>query len=139
MILREEGLEHTLARHARLAEATRRAVTAWGLELVAQDPREYTNSLTAAFVPAGVDADDLRATILERFDMSLGTCFGQFKGKAFRIGHLGSFNELMLAGTLAGVQMGLRLHGIGTTAGVNVALAYLSGLPQDAEPHLTLA
>jgi alanine-glyoxylate transaminase/serine-glyoxylate transaminase/serine-pyruvate transaminase len=132
MILREEGLANTLARHARLAEATRRAVAGWGLELVAQDPREYANSLTAVFVPAGVDADDVRATILERFDMSLGTCFGRFKGKAFRIGHLGSFNELMLAGTLAGVQMGLRLHEIGTTAGVDAALAFLSGREQDA-------
>jgi alanine-glyoxylate transaminase/serine-glyoxylate transaminase/serine-pyruvate transaminase len=132
MILREEGLANTLARHARLAEATRRAVRAWGLEIVAQDPREYANSLTAAFVPEGVDADDVRATVLERFDMSLGTCFGQFRGKAFRIGHLGSFNDLMLAGTLAGVQMGLRLHGIGTTTGVNAALAYLSGRAADA-------
>jgi alanine-glyoxylate transaminase/serine-glyoxylate transaminase/serine-pyruvate transaminase len=126
MILREEGLANTLARHARLAEATRRAVRAWGLEIVASDPREYANSLTAVFVPDGIDADDVRATILERFDMSLGTCFGQLKGKAFRIGHLGSINELMLAGTLAGVQMGLQLHGIGTTAGVNAALEYLA-------------
>jgi alanine-glyoxylate transaminase/serine-glyoxylate transaminase/serine-pyruvate transaminase len=132
MILREEGLANTLARHARLAEATRRAVVAWNLELVAQDSREYTNSLTAVLVPAGIDADAIRATILERFDMSLGTCFGKFKGKAFRIGHLGSINALMLAGTLAGVQMGLRLHEIGTTDGVNAALAYLSGRAEDA-------
>jgi alanine-glyoxylate transaminase / serine-glyoxylate transaminase / serine-pyruvate transaminase len=131
MILREEGLANTLARHARLAEATRHAVAAWNLELVAQDPREYTNSLTAVLVPAGIDADAIRATILERFDMSLGTCFGKFKGKVFRIGHLGSINELMLAGTLAGVQMGLRLHEVGTTDGVNAALAYLSGRTQD--------
>jgi alanine-glyoxylate transaminase/serine-glyoxylate transaminase/serine-pyruvate transaminase len=132
MILREEGLANTLARHARLAEATRQAVAAWNLELVALDPREYANSLTAVFVPAGIDADAIRATILERFDMSLGTCFGKFKGKAFRIGHLGSINDLMLAGTLGGVQMGLRLHDIGTTDGVNAALAYLSGRAQDA-------
>ena len=142
MILREEGLANALARHARLAEATRRAVAAWNLELVAQDPREYTNSLTAVLVPAGIDADAIRATILERFDMSLGTCFGRFKGKVFRIGHLGSINDLMLAGTLAGVQMGLRLHDIGTTEGVNAALAYLSGRPADAPDdaaRLTLA
>jgi alanine-glyoxylate transaminase/serine-glyoxylate transaminase/serine-pyruvate transaminase len=132
IILREEGLANTLARHARLAEATRRAVAAWGLDLVALDPREYANSLTAVLVPDGVDADAIRATILERFDMSLGTCFGRFKGKVFRIGHLGSFNELMLAGTLSGVQMGLRLHDVGTTAGVNAALAYLSNREQDA-------
>jgi alanine-glyoxylate transaminase/serine-glyoxylate transaminase/serine-pyruvate transaminase len=132
MILREEGLANTLARHARLAEATRRAAAAWGLELIAQDPREYANSLTAVFVPPGIDADAVRATILERFDMSLGTCFGRFRGKAFRIGHLGSFNDVMLAGTLAGVQMGLRLHEIGTTAGVDAALAYLSGRAVDA-------
>jgi alanine-glyoxylate transaminase/serine-glyoxylate transaminase/serine-pyruvate transaminase len=138
MILREEGLANTLARHARLAEATRRAVAAWGLELIALDPREYANSLTALFVPAGVDADDVRATILERFDMSLGTCFGKFSGKAFRIGHLGSFNELMLAGTLSGVQMGLRLHDIGTTHGVDAALAFLSNREQDA-PSATFA
>jgi len=93
-------------------------------------------------VPAGIDADAIRATILERFDMSLGTCFGRFKGKVFRIGHLGSINDLMLAGTLAGVQMGLRLHDIGTTDGVNAALAYLSGRPADAPgdaARLTLA
>jgi len=132
MILREEGLANTLARHARLAEATRRAVAAWGLEVVAQDPREYANSLTAVLVPAGIDADAIRATILERFDMSLGTCFGKFKGKVFRIGHLGSINDLMLAGTLAGVQMGLRLHEIGTVDGVNAALAYLSNRNEDA-------
>ena len=132
MILREEGLANTLARHARLAEATRRAVAAWGLEIVAEDSREYANSLTAVLVPPGIDADAIRTTILERFDMSLGTCFGKFKGKVFRIGHLGSINELMLAGTLAGVQMGLRLHEIGTTAGVNAALAYLSNRDEDA-------
>jgi alanine-glyoxylate transaminase/serine-glyoxylate transaminase/serine-pyruvate transaminase len=126
MILREEGLTNTLARHARLAEATRLATAAWGLEIVPLDPREYANSLTAVLVPEDVDADAIRATILARFDMSLGTCFGRFKGKVFRIGHLGSINELMLAGTLAGVQMGLRLHDIGTTDGVNAALAYLS-------------
>jgi alanine-glyoxylate transaminase/serine-glyoxylate transaminase/serine-pyruvate transaminase len=136
MILREEGLVNTLARHARLAEATRRAVAAWGLELVAQDPREYTNSLTAVLVPDGIDADAIRATILDRFDMSLGTCFGKFKGKVFRIGHLGSINELMLAGTLSGVQMGLRLHDIGTTAGVNAALAYLSNRHEDAPANI---
>jgi len=134
MILREEGLANTLARHARLAEATRRAVAAWDLEIVALDSREYANSLTAVFVPAGIDADAIRATILERFDMSLGTCFGRFKGKVFRIGHLGSINDLMLAGTLAGVQMGLRLHEIGTTDGVNAALAYLGDRAQNA-PH----
>ena len=101
-------------------------------DLVAQDPREYANSLTAVLVPAGIDADAIRATILERFDMSLGTCFGKFKGKVFRIGHLGSINDLMLAGTLAGVQMGLRLHEIGTVDGVNAALAYLSNRNEDA-------
>jgi len=125
-MLQEEGMTNVFARHARHGEATRRAVRGWGLEIVALDPREYSDTLTAIFVPDGFDADALRAAILERYDMSLGTGLGRFKGKVFRIGHLGSFNDLMLAGTLCGVQMGLDLAGIPRGDGVSPALAYLA-------------
>ncbi len=111
-MLNEQGLEAVFARHARHAEATRAAVTAWGLEIVASDPREYSASLTAVLMPSGHDADALRKVILDRFDLSLGTGLGKLKGKIFRIGHLGDFNDLMLAGTLAGVEMGLALAGV---------------------------
>jgi alanine-glyoxylate transaminase/serine-glyoxylate transaminase/serine-pyruvate transaminase len=125
-MLQEEGLKNVFARHARLGEATRRAVRGWGLELVAVDPREYSDTVTAIFVPDGFDADALRATVLERFDMSLGTGLGRLKGKVFRIGHLGSFNELMLAGTLCGVQMGLDLAQIPHGEGVAPALEFMA-------------
>lgn len=116
-MLHEEGLAQVFARHQRHADATRAAVRAWGLEIVCEDPREYSNSLTAVFTPPGHDADRLRTTILDAFDMSLGTGLGQLAGKVFRIGHLGSFNDLMLAGTLCGVEMGLRLAGVPHTGG----------------------
>jgi alanine-glyoxylate transaminase/serine-glyoxylate transaminase/serine-pyruvate transaminase len=126
-MLLEEGLPRVFARHCRHGEATRRAVRAWGLELVAANPAEYSPSLTAVFVPDGYDADRLRETILERFDMSLGTGLGKLKGKIFRIGHLGDFNDLMLAGTLGGVEMGLAAEGIPfTRGGVTAALDYLA-------------
>jgi alanine-glyoxylate transaminase / serine-glyoxylate transaminase / serine-pyruvate transaminase len=125
-MLHEETMPAVFARHARHAEATRRAVRGWGLELLALDPREYSNTLTAVIVPDGVDADALRAAILEHFDMSLGTGLGKLKGRVFRIGHLGSFNDLMLAGTLCGVQMGLDLAGIAHGDGVTAALAHLT-------------
>src|SRR5260370_35556988 len=112
MLLDEEGLAAVFHRHARHAEATRRAVVGWGLEVLCADPREYSNSLTAVLVPDGFDADRLREIILEIFDMSLGTGLGRMKGKIFRIGHLGHFNDLMLCGTLAGVEMGLHRAGI---------------------------
>ena len=99
-------------RHARHAEATRAAVRAWGLEILCEDPREYSNSLTAVLMPAGHNADTLRKVILENFDMSLGSGLSKLAGKVFRIGHLGSFNDLMLAGTLSGIEMGLRLAGV---------------------------
>jgi alanine-glyoxylate transaminase/serine-glyoxylate transaminase/serine-pyruvate transaminase len=105
---------------------TRRAVRGWGLDLVSVDPREYSDTVTAVYVPDGFDADALRATILERFNMSLGTGLARLKGKVFRIGHLGSINDLMLAGTLCGVQMGLDLAGIPHGDGVSPALAYLA-------------
>jgi alanine-glyoxylate transaminase/serine-glyoxylate transaminase/serine-pyruvate transaminase len=111
-MLQEEGLSNVFKRHDRHAEATRAAVRAWGLEIVCEDPREYSSSLTAVFLPEGHDADKLRATILENFDMSLGAGLSKLAGKVFRIGHLGSFNDLTLAGTLCGVEMGLRLAGV---------------------------
>jgi alanine-glyoxylate transaminase/serine-glyoxylate transaminase/serine-pyruvate transaminase len=126
-MLREEGLEQVFARHDRHAEATRRAVRAWGLELLAARADEYSSSLTAVCVPEGHSADELRKVILERFDMSLGSGLGKLAGKVFRIGHLGDFNDLMLAGTLCGVEMGLRLAQVPHTAGgVAAALDYLA-------------
>ena len=127
MLLDEEGLEAVFARHQRHAEATRRAVRAWGLEVLALDPREYSGSLTAVLLPAGHDADRVRKLILEAFDMSLGTGLGKLAGKVFRIGHLGDFNDLMLMGTLAGVEMGLALAGVPVKQeGVQAAMAYMA-------------
>ncbi len=127
MLLDEEGLDAVFARHARHAEATRRAVAGWGLEVLCADPREHSNSLTAIIVPDGFDADRLREIILECFDMSLGTGLGRLKGKVFRIGHLGWFNDLMLCGTLSGVEMGLQRAGIPHRAGgITAALQYLA-------------
>jgi alanine-glyoxylate transaminase/serine-glyoxylate transaminase/serine-pyruvate transaminase len=126
-MLHEEGLETVFARHARLAEATRRAARAWGLEILCLNSEEYSNSLTALLMPEGHNADNLRKVILERYDMSLGTGLGKLQGKVFRIGHLGDFNELMLAGTLCGVEMGLMVAGVPyKQGGVLAALDYLA-------------
>ena len=126
-LLFEEGLDNVFVRHDRHAEATRRAVQAWGLEVLCQNPNEYSSVLTAVMVPDGHDADALRQTILDHFDMSLGTGLGKVKGKIFRIGHLGDFNDLMLAGTLSGVEMGLSLSGIPhQKGGVAAALDFLA-------------
>jgi alanine-glyoxylate transaminase/serine-glyoxylate transaminase/serine-pyruvate transaminase len=131
-MLNEEGLENVFARHARLAEATRRAVRTWRLELLCVDEREYSNSLTAVLMPAGQDADAFRKTVLENYDMSLGNGLGKVAGKVFRIGHLGDFNELMLAGTLSGIEMGLAIAGVPhSKGGVQAALDFLAG-PQGA-------
>jgi len=111
-MLHEEGLENVFRRHDRLAEATRRAVRAWGLEVLALNPSEYSSSVTAVLLPPGFDEAAFRGLVLERFNMSLGSGLGKIAGKVFRIGHLGDFNDLMLAGTLAGVEMGLTLAGI---------------------------
>ncbi len=111
-MLHEEGLDNVFARHDRHAEATRRAVQAWGLEVLCQEPKDYSSSLTAVLLPNGYDADVLRTTILQHFDMSLGNGLSRLAGKVFRIGHLGDFNDLMLMGTLSGVEMGLSLAGI---------------------------
>jgi alanine-glyoxylate transaminase / serine-glyoxylate transaminase / serine-pyruvate transaminase len=127
MLLDEEGLDAVFARHQRHGEAARRAVRAWGLEVLALDPREFSGSLTAVLVPAGHDADRVRKVILEAFDMSLGTGLGKLGGKVFRIGHLGDFNDLTLMGTLAGVEMGLALAGVPVKKeGVQAAMAYLA-------------
>jgi alanine-glyoxylate transaminase/serine-glyoxylate transaminase/serine-pyruvate transaminase len=126
-MLREEGLDNVFARHARHAEATRRAVSAWGLEIVCKQPHACSNSLTAVMLPDGHDADRLRQIILDQFDMSLGTGLGKFTGKVFRIGHLGAFNDLELAGTLSGVEMGLSLAGVPhSNGGVSAALEFLA-------------
>jgi alanine-glyoxylate transaminase/serine-glyoxylate transaminase/serine-pyruvate transaminase len=126
-MLQEEGLANVFARHDRHAEATRRAVRAWGLEVLCALPEEYSSSLTAIMVPAGHDADHLRKVVLDAYDMSLGTGLGKVSGKVFRIGHLGDFNDLTLIGTLAGVEMGLSLAGIPHQAGgVNAAMQYLT-------------
>jgi alanine-glyoxylate transaminase/serine-glyoxylate transaminase/serine-pyruvate transaminase len=127
MLLEEEGLENVFARHRRHAEATRRAVRAWGLEVLAKNPLEYSASLTAVLLPAGHDADKVRKRILEEFDMSLGTGLGKLAGKVFRIGHLGDFNDLTLLGTLAGCELGLQLSGVPVKKeGVQAAMAYLA-------------
>ena len=132
-MLMEEGLDNVFARHARHGEATRRAVLAWGLEVLCADPAEYSNSLTAVLLPEGQDADKVRQVILERFDMSLGAGLGKLQGKIFRIGHLGDFNDLTLAGTLCGVEMGLQLAGVPVRKqGVAAALDYLSHAGEQA-------
>ena len=127
-MLREEGLPRVFARHARHAEATRRAVRAWGLEILCAVPEEYSNVLTAVMMPGGRGADAFRKVVLERFDMSLGTGLGKVADKIFRIGHLGDFNDLMLAGTLAGVEMGLAAAGVPhRPGGVQAAMQLLAG------------
>jgi alanine-glyoxylate transaminase/serine-glyoxylate transaminase/serine-pyruvate transaminase len=116
-MLMDEGLANVFARHERFARATRAAVQAWHLDIVCQDPAGYSSVVTAVMLPEGWDADAFRHIVLERFDMSLGTGLGKLKGKTFRIGHLGDFNDLMLAGTLSGVEMGLALAGVPHQAG----------------------
>ncbi|MGH8895197.1 MAG: pyridoxal-phosphate-dependent aminotransferase family protein [Actinomycetes bacterium] len=125
-MLTDEGMPNVFARHQRHAAATREAVRAWGLEVLCADEREHSGSLTAVLVPEGHDADEVRRVVLDRFDMSLGSGLGKLAGRVFRIGHLGHFNDLTLAGTLSGVQMGLQLAGVPVEpAGVAAALASL--------------
>jgi alanine-glyoxylate transaminase / serine-glyoxylate transaminase / serine-pyruvate transaminase len=125
-MLAEEGLENVLARHRRHAEATRLAVRAWGLEVLCQDPARYSSSLTAVLVGAGNDADEVRRVALERYDLSLGAGLGRLAGRVFRIGHLGALNDLMLAGTLCGIELSLARAGVGTgRGGVDAALTHL--------------
>ncbi len=131
-MLQEEGLSNVFLRHDHYAEATRTAVRTWGLEIVCENPRDYSSALTAVFMPEGHNADELRKVILNAFDMSLGAGLSKLAGKVFRIGHLGSFNELMLAGTLSGVEMGLQLAGVPhRSGGVTAALQYLTETKHD--------
>ena len=116
-MLHEEGLDNVFARHRRHGEATRRAVQGWGLEVLCQEPRDYSGSLTAVVMPDGHDADRFRAVVLETFNMSLGNGLSKLAGKVFRIGHLGDFNDLMLMGTICGVEMGLDVAGVPHQAG----------------------
>ena len=132
-MLHEEGLPNVFARHQRHAEATRRAVRGWGLEILCRNPAEYSGSLTAVLMPDGHDADAFRRDVLDRFDMSLGTGLGKLSGRVFRVGHLGFFNDLMLCGTLCGVEMGLALAGVPhRKGGVDAALGYLAQTPAPA-------
>jgi alanine-glyoxylate transaminase / serine-glyoxylate transaminase / serine-pyruvate transaminase len=134
LMLHEEGLENVFARHARHGEATRRAVRAWGLETVCADPERYSSSVTAVFVPPTSNADEFRKVVLENFNMSLGSGLGKLAGKVFRIGHLGDFNDLMLAGTLSGVEMGLALAGVPhSRGGVAAGLDYLTEAAQEVQ------
>lgn len=126
-MLHEEGLDAVFARHDRHAAATRRAVQAWGLEVLCQEPRDFSSSLTAVLLPDGHDADSFRAGVLKKFNMSLGNGLSKLAGKVFRIGHLGDFNDLMLLGTLSGVEMGLSLADIPhQKGGVDAAMLMLN-------------
>jgi alanine-glyoxylate transaminase/serine-glyoxylate transaminase/serine-pyruvate transaminase len=133
-MLLEEGLPNVFARHGRHAAATRAAVQGWGLEILCQDPREYSSILTGVVLPDGQDADQLRQVILDNYDMSLGAGLGKLKGRVFRIGHLGYFNDLMLLGTLGGVEMGLHAAGVPHRAGgVDRAMDVLAGRANPAQ------
>jgi alanine-glyoxylate transaminase/serine-glyoxylate transaminase/serine-pyruvate transaminase len=126
-MLHEEGLAHVFARHDRHAEAVRRAVTAWGLEILCRDPKYYSSTLTAVLMPEGHNADALRGVALDRFDVSLGTGLTKVAGKVFRIGHLGDTNDLTIVATLAGVEMALALAGVPhKPAGVAAAMTYFT-------------
>jgi alanine-glyoxylate transaminase/serine-glyoxylate transaminase/serine-pyruvate transaminase len=125
-MLHEEGLDNVFARHDRLAEATRRAVRAWGLEIICRDPKYYSPTLTGVLLPEGHDADAFRALALEHFNISYGSSFGRFAGKMFRIGHLGDINEAMLMGALAATEMALSVARVPhNKGGVQAAMDYL--------------
>jgi alanine-glyoxylate transaminase/serine-glyoxylate transaminase/serine-pyruvate transaminase len=127
-MLHEEGLDNVFARHDRAAEATRRCVRHWGLDIQCLNPMEYSSSLTAVRLPEGHSADNLRAEILNRFNMSLGNGLGPLADKVFRIGHLGDFHDLMVTGVLTGVEMGLKVCGIPhKPGGVDAAMTFLAG------------
>ena len=127
-MLHEEGLDNVFKRHDRHAAATRKAVQAWGLEVLCQEPKDYSSALTAVLLPDGHNADAFRAGVLQNFNMSLGNGLAKLAGKVFRIGHLGDFNDLMLLGTLSGVEMGLSLANIPhQKGGVDAAMNVLKG------------
>jgi len=140
-MMQEEGLDKVFARHERHAEATRRAVRAWGLEILCLDPAQYSSALTAVLMPAGHDEAAFRKVVLDHFNMSLGSGLGKIAGKVFRIGHLGDFNDLTLMGTLAGVEMGLELAGVPhKKGGVAAAMDYLTATgAQRTEPKRNAA
>jgi alanine-glyoxylate transaminase / serine-glyoxylate transaminase / serine-pyruvate transaminase len=128
-MLHEEGLENVFARHDRLAEATRRAVRAWGLEILCRDPKYYSPTITAVVLPEGHDADKLRNLALDHFDISYGMSFGKFLGRYFRIGHLGDTNDLTILGALAGTEMALTLAGVPIKkGGVQAAMDYITSV-----------
>jgi len=132
-MLQEEGLENVFARHARHGAATRAAARHWGLEILCLDSRDYSNVLTAIVMPDGHDADEFRKVVLEHYDMSLGTGLARLKGRVFRIGHLGHFNDLTLMGTLSGIEMGLHDAGVPHKAGgVLAAMDVLTGRKSEA-------
>jgi alanine-glyoxylate transaminase/serine-glyoxylate transaminase/serine-pyruvate transaminase len=125
-MLEEEGLDNVFRRHYRLAEATRRAITHWGLEILCRDAARRSDVLTGVVMPDGHDADRVRGLILDHFDMSLGTGLGKVKGKVFRIGHLGDTNDLTILGAIAGVEMGLALAGVPhRKGGIDAAMDWL--------------
>jgi alanine-glyoxylate transaminase/serine-glyoxylate transaminase/serine-pyruvate transaminase len=139
-MLEEEGFENVFARHKRHGAATRAAVKVWNMELVCLDPHAYSPALTAVMVPDGHDADAFRKVVLENFDMSLGTGLGKLKGRAFRIGHLGHFNDLMLMGTLSGIEMGLDLAKVPhRSGGVLAAMEVLKGRDVVSLPKAAVA
>ena len=139
-MLLEEGLDEVFARHQRLAEATRAAVQHWGLEVLCQEPRDYSPVLTAVLMPPGHDADQFRQVVLDNYNMSLGSGLSKVAGKVFRIGHLGECNELTLMAALSGVEMGLRVAGVPHRAGgVDAAMALLEQpMPGNAPRHLAV-
>jgi alanine-glyoxylate transaminase/serine-glyoxylate transaminase/serine-pyruvate transaminase len=133
MLLEEEGLENVFKRHDRHAEATRRAVRAWGLEILCANPAEYSSSLTAVLMPEGHSEAAFRQVVLDHFNLSLGSGLTKLRDKVFRIGHLGDFNDLMLCGTLSGIEMGLELAGVPhRKGGVDAAMQHLASQPAAA-------
>lgn len=125
-MLEEEGLERVFARHARLAEATRRAVTGWGLDTYCADPAAHSSAGTTVRIPSSLDGGAFRRETRDRFQVTLGGGLGPLAGKVFRIGHLGDFNAPMLMGTLAGIEMGFRSVGAAISPlGIEAAMDYL--------------
>jgi alanine-glyoxylate transaminase/serine-glyoxylate transaminase/serine-pyruvate transaminase len=139
-MLEEEGLDNVFARHKRHSAATRAAVKAWGLETQCQDPHAHSPALTGVVMPEGHDADNFRKVVLENFDMSLGTGLNKIKGRVFRIGHIGHFNDLMLMGTLSGIEMGLDLAKVPhRSGGVLAAMEVLKNRDVVAMPKSAVA
>ncbi len=139
-MLEEEGLDNVFKRHDRHAEAARRAVRAWGLEVLCLNPTEYSSALTAVLMPDGYSEVEFRKVVLERYNMSLGSGLGKLANKVFRIGHLGDFNDLTLMGTLCGVEMGLAAAGIPhKQGGVDAAMEYLTGVGKAQKKAVAVA